>query len=65
MTVRSNLSYEDYKAWCASRFPPLTDGGVPPSLMPTIPANTSDSCPVTVRSVDSRAVITPRSKGSR
>jgi len=97
MTVRSELSYEEYRAWCASRVPPLVDEGTharadgwrggdqrwprgecsdydlgfddgrtPFSLRLTVAAvPEDDACPVTVRSVESKAVITPRSKGSR
>ena len=62
----ADLSFEEYAAWCRSRVPALSPGSGPESTANTWIALPGDeACPVTVRSVESRAVITPRSKGSK
>lgn len=61
-----DLSYEDYARWCRSRVPAVDPGSGPDSSANTILASTdsSDACPVTVRSAhNDRVVVTPR--GSR
>ncbi len=61
----SNLSFEEYAAWCASRVPPISSGAPPESYTNTIPAESDESCPVTVRSTRyDCVVVTPRPKGS-
>ncbi len=60
-----DLSYEAYSAWCRSRVPAVDPGSVPDSSANTILAEPdSESCPVTLRSVQGdRVIVTPR--GSR
>ncbi len=59
------VSYEEYKTWCASRFPPLEDNEPAPGFCNTLPADGDEPCPVTVRSARfDRVVVTPRPKGS-
>lgn len=64
MIAHSNLTYEEYAAWCASRLPAkaaeseihlsVIDGTVP------APEGLDETCPPTVRSERERVVITPR-----
>ncbi len=58
----SNLTFDEYQSWCLNRFP---DRQVSEDDVYAVEAATvrPEPCPVTVRSVESRAVITPR--GSR
>jgi hypothetical protein len=67
--MKSNLSYEEYVAWCKSRLPGRHDSeGAPISLHDTtLPgAGDEDECPVTVRSLGyDTVVLTPRPRGSR
>lgn len=63
--LSSNLTYEEYAAWCASRLPAkAAENEIQLSVVDgTIPAPEGlddDSCPPTVRSERDRVVITPR-----
>ncbi len=64
--MQSNISYSEYKSWCLSRLPGFcpTDGP-PSSSSRTIYQDSDESCPVTVRSLESGIVIVPVSRGSR
>lgn len=60
-SMQSLLSFEEYSAWCMSRKPPFDPGHCPVSLATTVPPDSNDSCPVTVRSANSdHMVITPQ-----
>lgn len=65
--LTSNLSFEEYSAWCRSRRPPIDPGEGPVSTADTLMANSSDeACPVTVRSsTGDYVIVTPRPRGSR
>ena len=63
--LSSNLSFEEYSAWCRSRFPEIDPGPAPDSYANTIPASTEEPCPVTVRSARGCVLVTPNSQRSR
>lgn len=60
--MQSELSYEDYAAWCKSRSPALDPDGGPVSRAATQSPG-SDECPVTVRSAQG-VVVSTSVKGS-
>ena len=63
--MQSNLSFEEYAAWCRSRVPPFDPGHGPESTANTVLAANDDECPVTIRSRGDHAVVTPRPRGSQ
>ncbi len=63
--MASNLSFEEYAAWCRSRVPPFDPGEGPVSTADTVLSMGDEECPVTVRSQRDRAIVTPRPKGSQ